>query len=95
MAGLGVGVMHNTINSRFGPKPLIHADYLTGLACGADSFWVADHLNSVLPPSMWTPEACGRGPGDPEDRRSPRAVDDAGLPGGPQSARPDAPRGWP
>jgi phthiodiolone/phenolphthiodiolone dimycocerosates ketoreductase len=43
--------MHNTINSRFGPKPLIHADYLTVLACGADSCWVAGHLNSVLPPS--------------------------------------------
>ena len=43
--------MHNTINSKFGPKPLIQADYLTGLAAGADSFWVADHLNSVLPPS--------------------------------------------
>jgi hypothetical protein len=32
--------MHNTINSKFGPKPLIQADYLTGLAAGADSFWV-------------------------------------------------------
>lgn len=52
MIDFGVGVMHNTINSRFGPKPLVHADYMTGLACGADSFWVADHLNSVLPPSM-------------------------------------------
>ncbi len=59
MAGLGLGVMHNTINSRFGPKPLIHADYVTGLACGADSFWVADHLNSVLPPSMWTSKHVG------------------------------------
>jgi phthiodiolone/phenolphthiodiolone dimycocerosates ketoreductase len=57
MAGLGVGVMHSTINSRFGPKRLIHIDYMTGMACGADSFWVADHLNSVLPPSMWTPKA--------------------------------------
>jgi phthiodiolone/phenolphthiodiolone dimycocerosates ketoreductase len=51
--------MHNTINSRFGPKPLIQADYLTGLAAGADSFWVADHLNSVLPPSMWKPKYVG------------------------------------
>jgi phthiodiolone/phenolphthiodiolone dimycocerosates ketoreductase len=59
MAGLRVGVMHNTINSRYGPKPLVHADYLTGVACGADSFWVADHLNSVLPPSMWTPKHVG------------------------------------
>jgi len=59
MAGFGVGVMHNTINSRFGPKPLIHADYLTGVACGADSFWVADHLTSAWPASMWTPEYVG------------------------------------
>src|SRR5271156_5966683 len=59
MARFGVGVMHNTINSRFGPKPLVHADYAIGLACGADSFWVADHLQSVLPPSMWTPKHVG------------------------------------
>src|SRR6201993_4382343 len=59
VSGLCIGVMHNTINSRFGPKPLIQADYLTGLAAGADSFWVADHLNSVLPPSMWKPEYVG------------------------------------
>lgn len=59
MPAFGVGIMHNTINSRYGPKPLVHADYLTALACGADSFWVADHLNSVLPPSMWTPKHVG------------------------------------
>ncbi len=59
MSGLRIGVMHNTINSRLGPKPLIQADYMTGLAAGADSFWVADHLNSVLPPSMWKPEYVG------------------------------------
>jgi phthiodiolone/phenolphthiodiolone dimycocerosates ketoreductase len=59
VTGLRIGVMHNTINSRFGPKPLIQADYMTGLAAGADSFWVADHLNSVLPPSMWKPKYVG------------------------------------
>jgi hypothetical protein len=32
MARFGVGVMHNTINSRFGPKPLVHADYAIGNA---------------------------------------------------------------
>ena len=55
MARFGVGVMHNTINSRFGPKPLVHADYAIGLACRADSFWVADHLNSdagAIQPSL-------------------------------------------
>jgi phthiodiolone/phenolphthiodiolone dimycocerosates ketoreductase len=59
LPGLRIGVMHNTINSKFGPKPLIQADYMTGLAAGADSFWVADHLNSVLPPSMWKPKYVG------------------------------------
>jgi hypothetical protein len=33
---LRIGVMHN-INSRFGPKPLIHAEYMTGLAAGAEN----------------------------------------------------------
>ena len=55
MPGFRVSVMQNTINSRYGPKSLVHADYLTAVACEADSFWVADHLNSVRPPSMWTP----------------------------------------
>src|ERR1700739_997932 len=59
MAGIRVGVMNNTINSRFGPKPPVQADYMTAVACGAESFWVADHLNSVLPPSMWTPKYVG------------------------------------
>src|SRR5215475_6032703 len=59
MACFKVGVMNNTINSRFGPKPPVQADYLTAVACGADSFWVADHLNSVLPPSMWKPKYVG------------------------------------
>ena len=48
MPGFGVGIMNNTINSKYGPKPPIQADYMTAVACGADSFWVADHLNSVL-----------------------------------------------
>jgi phthiodiolone/phenolphthiodiolone dimycocerosates ketoreductase len=59
MPGLRIGVMHNTINSKYGPKPLIQADYLTGLAAGADSFWVADHLNSVVPSSMWQTKYVG------------------------------------
>jgi len=59
MVKMRVGVMNNTINSRYGPALPVQADYLTAVACGADSFWVADHLQSVLPPSMWTPEHVG------------------------------------
>jgi phthiodiolone/phenolphthiodiolone dimycocerosates ketoreductase len=33
MPGFGVGIMNNTINSRYGPKPPIQADYLTAVAC--------------------------------------------------------------
>ena len=59
MPGLKIGVLNNTVNSRFGPRAPIQADYMTAVACGADSFWLADHLNSVLPPSMWKPEYVG------------------------------------
>lgn len=59
MPCLKIGVLNNTINSRFGPRAPIQADYMTSVACGADSFWLADHLNSVLPPSMWKPEYVG------------------------------------
>src|SRR6201993_3571632 len=59
MTGLRVGVMNNTINSRYGPKPPVQADYLTAAACGADSFWVACDLQWVLPPSMWTTKHVG------------------------------------
>jgi phthiodiolone/phenolphthiodiolone dimycocerosates ketoreductase len=59
MPGFGVGIMTNTINSRYGPKPPIRADYPAAVASGADSFWVADHLNSVLPPPMWKPKYVG------------------------------------
>src|SRR6201996_6140999 len=71
MARFGVGVMHNTINSRFGPKPLVHRDYAIGLACRAVSFWVADHLNSAWPPSMWAPEHVGAARLIPKPRRPP------------------------
>ncbi|MGH3678615.1 MAG: LLM class flavin-dependent oxidoreductase [Mycobacterium sp.] len=59
MGGFRVGVLNNTINSRYGPKPPVRADYLSAVACGADSFWLADHLTSVLPPSMWKPKYVG------------------------------------
>ena len=39
MARFGVGVMHNTINSRFGPKPLVHADYAIGNAAPFNPVW--------------------------------------------------------
>ena len=93
MARFGVGVMHNTINSRFGPKPLVHADYAIGLACGADSFWVADHLNSVLPPSMWTPKHVGAARLIPKMDAQLKTWTILGYPACSQQARQDEARG--
>ena len=59
MARFRVGVLENLINSRFGPAPLINASYLTAAACGIDSFWVPDHLNSLFPRSIYTPQHLG------------------------------------
>ncbi|SOX56071.1 LLM class flavin-dependent oxidoreductase [Mycobacterium ahvazicum] len=59
MTALQLGVLHNTINSRFGPGPLVRADHIMALVTGSDSLWVGDHLNGVLPRSMWTPKHTG------------------------------------
>jgi phthiodiolone/phenolphthiodiolone dimycocerosates ketoreductase len=59
VARFGVGVLENLINSRFGPVPLIRASYIAAFACGVDSFWVPDHLNSIFPRSLCTPKHLG------------------------------------
>jgi phthiodiolone/phenolphthiodiolone dimycocerosates ketoreductase len=38
---------------------LVRADYLTAVASGIDSFWVADHLNALFPRSIATPQYLG------------------------------------
>ena len=58
MAGFGVGVMHNTISSRFGPKPLVHRVYAIGLARRAD-------LHALEPAAQ---SVGGRGAGAPRFR---------------------------
>jgi phthiodiolone/phenolphthiodiolone dimycocerosates ketoreductase len=52
MAKFGVGVVEYLINSRFGPKPMVRSSMMTAQAAGADSLWVPDHLNSLLPRSV-------------------------------------------
>jgi phthiodiolone/phenolphthiodiolone dimycocerosates ketoreductase len=59
MANFRVGVLENLINSRLGPSALIRTSYLTATACGVDSFWVPDHLNSLFPRSLCTPKHLG------------------------------------
>src|SRR4051794_13616073 len=59
MPNFRVGFVHNTIHSRYGAAPFVRADHLTAAACGADAFFVGDHLNGVLPRSMWQPHHVG------------------------------------
>jgi hypothetical protein len=53
------GILDGIVNSRVSPTLLSRASYLTAAATGADSFWVGDHLNAMLPRSVATPEHFG------------------------------------
>lgn len=55
------GLLDGIVNSRFSPTALSRATYFTAAATGADSFWVGDHLNSLIPRSLATPEYMGVG----------------------------------
>jgi phthiodiolone/phenolphthiodiolone dimycocerosates ketoreductase len=59
VAGFKVGVAEQLVNVSHAPTSLVTASYVTAAACGADSFWVPDHLNSLFPRSLGTPEYFG------------------------------------
>jgi phthiodiolone/phenolphthiodiolone dimycocerosates ketoreductase len=59
MGGFRFGILDGIVNSRWSPTVLARASYLTAAATGADSFWVGDHLNALLPRSIATPEYFG------------------------------------
>lgn len=61
MAGFRFGLLDGLANSRFSPTLLPTAAALTATATGADSFWVGDHLNSLIPRSIATAEHMGVG----------------------------------
>jgi phthiodiolone/phenolphthiodiolone dimycocerosates ketoreductase len=52
MAKFGIGVVEYLLNSRFGPTPMVRNSLMTAQAARADSLWVPDHLNSLLPRSI-------------------------------------------
>lgn len=54
-----VGLGNQIVNSRFSPTALAHADLMTAQASGADSYWVADHLNALFPRSLATSRYLG------------------------------------
>lgn len=59
MAGFRVGIMAPTLASRGGAGLLTRAGYLESVGCRVDSFWVADHINGLIPRSLWHPKYCG------------------------------------
>jgi phthiodiolone/phenolphthiodiolone dimycocerosates ketoreductase len=59
VSGFQVGFGDMIVNSRYSPAALVRADYLTAVAGGVDSFWVADHLNAPFPRSIATPRYVG------------------------------------
>jgi phthiodiolone/phenolphthiodiolone dimycocerosates ketoreductase len=59
MSRFRFGVVDPTVNARPSPTALVRANYLTAVATGADSFWVIDHLNSLMPRAIGTPQYMG------------------------------------
>jgi phthiodiolone/phenolphthiodiolone dimycocerosates ketoreductase len=55
MNGFRVGLGTQLLNTRLCPTAMVHATYLAAVAGGVDSYWVADHLNSLLPRAIATP----------------------------------------
>lgn len=50
-----VGLGTQLLNTRRSPTAMVRATYLAAVAGGADSYWVADHLNSLVPRAIATP----------------------------------------
>ena len=55
MKGFRVGLGTQLLNTRLSPTAMVHATYLAAVASGVDSYWVADHLNSLIPRAIATP----------------------------------------
>jgi len=54
-----VGLGTQLINTRYSPTAQARVNALMATASGVDSYWVADHLNSLFPRSIATPSYLG------------------------------------
>jgi phthiodiolone/phenolphthiodiolone dimycocerosates ketoreductase len=54
-----VGLAAQALPMRFSPMAVTRGSYLSAVASRADSFWLADHLNSLYPRSMAKPKYIG------------------------------------
>src|SRR5882757_131864 len=59
MSGFKVGLASEILNARYSPTAVVRANYLTAVASSVDSLWVDDHLNSLTPRAIATPEYLG------------------------------------
>src|SRR3981189_700863 len=59
MPGLKCRFESDILNARHSPTALVRANYLTAIASRVDSFWVDDHLNSLTPRAIATPQYLG------------------------------------
>ena len=66
MTAFRVGVADGILNSSLGASVLPRMSYLAAAVAGADSFWVADHLNSLLPRSLASAQYFGAANAVPE-----------------------------
>jgi phthiodiolone/phenolphthiodiolone dimycocerosates ketoreductase len=55
MTGFRTGLGTQLLNTRLSPTAMVNATYLAAVASGVDSYWVADHLNSLIPRAIATP----------------------------------------
>jgi phthiodiolone/phenolphthiodiolone dimycocerosates ketoreductase len=59
MTGIRVGIVDPIVAARPAADTFTLANYLSAVASRADSFWVPDHLNQLLPRSLWKQQYCG------------------------------------
>lgn len=59
VAAFRFGVLDALLNTRTSPTVLTRANHLTAMLTGADSLWVGDHLNALVPRSIATPAELG------------------------------------
>jgi phthiodiolone/phenolphthiodiolone dimycocerosates ketoreductase len=54
-----VGLSDQPLHTRYSSTALVRAGYLTAVGGGVDSFWMPDHLSSLFPRSVMTPQYAG------------------------------------
>jgi phthiodiolone/phenolphthiodiolone dimycocerosates ketoreductase len=59
MARFRVGVADSILAGRPAADTFVRANYLGAVANRVDSFWVPDHLNNLVPRSLWKQKYCG------------------------------------